>query len=100
MSKTLYVGNLLASVTVDDVHQLLGRYGTVVNSQVVLDPRTGRSLGFAFVEMADGAEAAIAALNGTQFLGRKLAVNEAQRRSDQPRHAPLPEIIERFEAHY
>ena len=100
MRKLLYAGNLPASATAGDLEQLFRQHGTVETAQIMADPRTGRSLGFGFVEMADGAEAAIAALHGTQFQGRSLTVNEAQRYSDEPHQGRLSDIIDRFEAHY
>jgi RNA recognition motif-containing protein len=85
MSKNLYVGNLPFSTTDDDLRQVFGQYGTVTKAQVVSDRETGRSRGFGFVEMADGADEAIAALSGTMFQGRALTVNEAKPREDRPR---------------
>jgi RNA recognition motif-containing protein len=85
MSKNLYVGNLPFQTTADDLQQVFGQYGTVTRAQVVSDRETGRSRGFGFVEMADGAEEAIAALHGTQFQGRTLTVNEARPREERPR---------------
>jgi RNA recognition motif-containing protein len=101
MSKTLYVGNLLARATSDDIREIFARYGTVTKAQVVVDPvrPTGRSLGFGFVEMADGAEAAIAALNGAMFQGRALTVNEAERSSEEPGQDRFSDILDRFETH-
>ena len=78
MSKNLYVGNLSFSCTADDLRELFGQHGSVSSAQVVSDRETGRSRGFGFVEMADGGEAAISALNGTDFQGRSLTVNEAR----------------------
>jgi RNA recognition motif-containing protein len=85
MSKNLYVGNLPFSTTSDDLQEAFGRFGTVTRAQVVADRETGRSRGFGFVEMSDGADAAIQALNGTQFQGRALTVNEAKPREDRGR---------------
>ena len=85
MSKKLYVGNLAFGTTSDDLLALFGQYGTVTSAQVVTDRATGQSRGFAFVEMSDGAEAAIQALNGSQFQNRQLTVNEAKPREDRPR---------------
>ena len=85
MSKKLYVGNLPFSTTADDLLEAFGNFGTVTQAQVVSDRETGRSQGFAFVEMAHGAEAAIAKLNGAQFQGRTLTVNEAKPREERPR---------------
>jgi RNA recognition motif-containing protein len=85
VSKKLYVGNLAFETTSDDLVGLFGQYGTVTSAQVVSDRETGRSRGFAFVEMSDGAEAAIQALNLSNFQGRGLTVNEAKPREDRPR---------------
>lgn len=82
MSKKLYVGNLSFDCTQDDLMQLFGQYGQVDSAQIVTDRDTGRSRGFAFVEMRDGADAAIQALNMFQFQGRNLTVNEAKPRED------------------
>ena len=83
--KNLYVGNLPFSTTSDDLVALFGEYGQVQRAQVVSDRETGRSRGFAFVEMGEGAEAAVTALNGAQFQGRTLTVNEAKPREERPR---------------
>ena len=85
MSKNLYVGNLPFGTTTDDLRDLFAQYGNVKSAQVVMDRETGRSRGFGFVEMNDGAEAAIEALNGKEFQGRSLAVNEARPREERPR---------------
>jgi RNA recognition motif-containing protein len=82
MSKNLYVGNLPYQTTADDLREAFAQYGTVSRAQVVSDRETGRSRGFGFVEMADGADEAIANLNGAQFQGRTLTVNEARPRED------------------
>ncbi|HVL11352.1 MAG TPA: RNA-binding protein, partial [Gemmata sp.] len=60
-------------------------YGTVLGAQIVSDRETGRSRGFAFVEMHTGGDEAIAGLNGTQLQGRTLTVNEAKPREERPR---------------
>ena len=85
MSKNIYVGNLTFQTTADDLRELFAQYGTVTSAQVVSDRDTGRSRGFGFVEMADGGDEAIAALNGTQHGGRSLTVNEAKPREERPR---------------
>jgi RNA recognition motif-containing protein len=85
MSKKLYVGNISFTTTNEDLAQAFGQHGTVTSAQVVMDRETGRSRGFAFVEMSDGAEAAIAAMNGAAFMGRTLTVNEARPREERPR---------------
>jgi cold-inducible RNA-binding protein len=78
MAKKLYVGNLSFNTSEDELRQAFGQHGTVNSVQIVMDRDTGQSRGFAFVEMADGAEQAIAALNGAQLGGRALTVNEAR----------------------
>ena len=82
MAKNLYVGNLAFETTAADLEALFGQHGTVQKAQIINDRETGRSRGFAFVEMSDGAEAAVQALNGQQFQGRTLTVNEAKPRED------------------
>ena len=85
MSKNLYVGNLPFSTTADDLREVFEQYGSVSRAQVITDRETGRSRGFGFVEMGDGAEEAISNLNGAQFQGRALTVNEAKPREERPR---------------
>lgn len=82
MSKRIYVGNIPFSVTEDELREAFGAHGSVSGVDVILDRETGRPRGFAFVEMegAQAAEAAIEALDGTDFGGRNLRVNEAQER--------------------
>lgn len=82
MGKRLYVGNLSYTVDSAGLQALFSAHGTVRNAEVVADRMTGRSKGFGFVEMSSDAEAqaAIAALNGTQYEGRALTVNEAKPR--------------------
>jgi RNA recognition motif-containing protein len=82
MTKNLYVGNLPFGTTEDDLRAEFSKHGTVVGAQIIKDRETGRSRGFAFVEMSDGADAAIAALNGAMFQGRTLTVNEARPREE------------------
>ena len=80
----IYVGNLPFSATEDDLRQAFGKYGTVGEVNLIRDQFSGRLRGFGFVEMADGtqANAAIAALNGTDLGGRSLTVNEARPRTE------------------
>lgn len=87
MGKNIYVGNLPYDTTGDDLVELFQAYGTVASSQVIIDKFSGRSRGFGFVEMADDgeAQASIEALNGTDYGGRPLTVNEAKPREDRPR---------------
>lgn len=80
MSKRLYVGNLAFAVSSDDLRELFGQYGSVASAEVISDRETGRSRGFGFVELSDGGDAAIEALNGTELQGRTLTVNEARPR--------------------
>ena len=84
MGRKLYVGNLGYSVTNSDLEKMFEPHGTVQSAQVIMDRDTGRSMGFGFVEMGNDAEAqnAIKALNGQQFNGRALTVNEARPRED------------------
>ena len=82
MSKKLYVGNISFNTTADDLREAFGQYGTVTSANVISDRETGRSRGFAFVEMDDGGDEAIEALNGQDFQGRTLTVNEARPRED------------------
>ncbi|MBX3102564.1 MAG: RNA-binding protein [Bacteroidetes bacterium] len=78
----IYVGNLSHSATEDDVRELFGGYGAVTSAKIILDRETRQSRGFAFVEMEDdtAGSQAIQELNGAQFMGRPLRVNEAQPR--------------------
>ena len=80
LSKKLYVGNLSFDSTEDDLKDLFGRHGTVESVAVIMDRDTGRARGFAFVEMADAqaADDAIRGLDGSDFGGRNIKVNEAQ----------------------
>jgi RNA recognition motif-containing protein len=82
MAKNLYVGNLVWGCTADDLLALFQEHGSVIRAQVITDRDTGRSRGFGFVEMSDdaGAQAATDALNGADFQGRPLTVNEAKPR--------------------
>ena len=84
-TKNLYVGNLPFQTTQADLEQLFGQYGTVTKAQVISDRETGRSRGFGFVEMSSGADEAIAAMNGAEYQGRRLTVNEAKPREERPR---------------
>ena len=85
--KNLYVGNLSHSTTESELRTAFEAHGTVEKISIVTDRDTGRSRGFAFVEMTNASEAdkAIAALNGTEFGGRTLTINEAKPKTDRPR---------------
>ena len=84
MGRKLYVGNLTYGVTNSTLEQMFAVHGTVESAQVIMDRDTGRSKGFGFVEMKTDqeAQAAIAAMNGKDFEGRALTVNEAKPRED------------------
>jgi cold-inducible RNA-binding protein len=90
MGKKLYVGNLGYAVTDSELMQLFQPHGTVESVQIIMDRDTGRSKGFAFVEMSsdEEAQAAIAALNGQEVAGRALTVNEARPRPEGGRGGP------------
>ena len=78
----LYVGNLSYQATEDDVVQAFEAFGEVASCSIIKDRQTGQSKGFGFVEMPNRneGEAAIAGLNGSDLMGRKLTVNEARPR--------------------
>jgi cold-inducible RNA-binding protein len=78
--KKIFVGNLDFGATEDSLRSLFEPYGSVESVRLMTDRDTGRSRGFAFVEMADsgGADKAITALNGTNLGGRALNINEAR----------------------
>lgn len=84
MSTKLYVGNLSFDATETDLRDLLAAHGPVNEINVVMDRETGRARGFAFATMdtEEGAKAAIAALNGKDWKGRALTVNEARPREE------------------
>ena len=80
MGKKLYVGNLPFSISDQDLQDKFSQFGTVESAKVIMDRDSGRSKGFGFVEMASDSEAqeAINNLNGQEFNGRSLTVNEAR----------------------
>jgi RNA recognition motif-containing protein len=84
MGKKLYVGNLGYDVNDADLSQLFSQHGQVESAAVIMDKMTGRSKGFGFVEMSSDqeAQAAIGALNGQDYNGRALTVNEAKPRPE------------------
>ncbi|WOO40770.1 RNA-binding protein [Rubellicoccus peritrichatus] len=83
----IYVGNLPYETEEDSLRQVFGEHGSVANVKIIVDHETGRSKGFAFITMSDSSEGntAIEALNGADFGGRPLKVNEARPREDRPR---------------
>ena len=80
MSTNIYVGNLPFSATSETIEKLFSTYGVVENVNLIKDRETGRLRGFGFVEMASGANEAIAALNDKDLDGRNLKVNLAKPR--------------------
>ena len=84
MAKKLYVGNLAFQTTSQDLQELFAQAGTVESAQIIEDRDTGRSKGFAFVEMSTEEEAASAIdqFNGKEVAGRMLKVNEARPREN------------------
>jgi cold-inducible RNA-binding protein len=84
MGSKLYVGNLSFDVDNSDLTQMFSAHGSVKSAQVITDRDTGRSKGFGFVEMSAESEAlaAISALDGREYKGRALTVNEARPRED------------------
>lgn len=86
MGKRLYVGNLSYSLRSQELEEVFRKVGEVVSAKVIMDQETGRSKGFAFVEMASDelGTAAIEALNGQEVGGRALRVTEANPRPERP----------------
>jgi len=86
MSTKLYVGNVPFSTTSQDLQTLFAQHGAVASVELISDKFTGRSRGFAFVEMAtpEDAQKAIQTLNGFAIEGRNLTVNEARPKEDRP----------------
>jgi len=82
----IYVSNLSWGTTSDSLQDLFSQYGEVTSANVITDRATGRSRGFGFVEMSDDAEgqAAIDALNDTDFEGKTIGVNVARPKTDRP----------------
>jgi len=83
MGRKVYVGNLSYETSQSDLETMFGAHGTVESAQIITDRDTGRSKGFAFVEMSSDAEAqaAIQALDGQDSGGRAIKVNEAKPRT-------------------
>jgi len=77
----IYVGNLSWGMSDQDLENLFAEHGSVTSAKIITDRMTNRSRGFGFVEMSDGGEAAIAALNDVEVEGRKLVVNESRPKS-------------------
>lgn len=86
MATKLYVGNLSWNTTEDGLKDIFSQAGSVVSATIMTDRMTGRSRGFAFVEMGSDQEAqkAIESLNGKEIDGRAIVVNEAKPQSERP----------------
>jgi len=86
MNTKLYVGNLSYNATENSLQDLFAQHGPVTEVNLMMDRMSGRPRGFAFVTMAtkEGADAATAALNGKEWEGRALTVNEARPREERP----------------
>ncbi len=84
MAKKLYVGNLSYNTHDEDLREAFSKIGEVTSVTLITDQATGRSKGFGFVEMAtdEDAQKAITTLNGTEFMGRNITVNEARPKTD------------------
>ncbi|MCL4441454.1 MAG: RNA-binding protein [Firmicutes bacterium] len=84
MVRTLYVGNLPWSTKREDLEEAFRAHGEVVGSRIITDRETGRSRGFGFVEVNDDdAEKMVEKMNGAEFEGRALTVNEAKPRAEE-----------------
>ena len=95
MSKRIYVGNLPYAASDDELASIFSEYGTVEYARVAIDRETGRSKGFAFVDLSNDEDAlkAIDALHGADYKGRTIVVNEArprEERSSGPRSFQRP----------
>lgn len=84
MARTLYVGNLPWATTPQDLADVFSAYGQVISSRIIKDKETNRSRGFGFVEVTDeDADSMVEAVNGKEYNGRILTVNEAKAREEQ-----------------
>ncbi len=92
MGKKLYIGGLPYSTTQEALASLFSEVGTVESARIITDRETGRSKGFAFVEMSSDTEAqsAIDKFNGQDFEGRRLTVNEARPQPPRESRGPRP----------
>ena len=80
----IYVGNLVFDVSEDDLREAFGQFGEITEVRLIMDKFSGKSKGFGFIEMPskDEAEKAIEEMNGKEFMGRALNVNEAKPKTD------------------
>ena len=89
MAKKLYVGGLPYSTTEDELRDAFAGAGSVTSASIIMDRMSGRSKGFGFVEMSTDEEAqkAVEMMNGKDFGGRTLTVNEARPMEERPRNS-------------
>ena len=82
----IYVGNIPYGASDQDLKELFSQYGQVDAAKIIIDKMNGQSKGFGFVTMQEKEEAmgAINAINGSEFMGRNLRVNESRSRDDRP----------------
>jgi len=83
--KKLFIGNLAAGTTAEDLNTMCAEFGQVSSSKMAIDRDTGANRAFGFVEMTEGAEAAITGLNNREWKGRNLTVNEAKPKEARPK---------------
>lgn len=83
---TLYVGNVSYDATENQLHDLFAQHGSVTDVNLMVDRVTQKARGFAFVTFAtkEAGDVAMAALNGQDFMGRKLKINDARPREERP----------------
>ena len=87
MPKSLYVGNLPWQVKEDEIAQKFSEAADIIATRLIVDKITGKSRGFAFVEVADeDAEKVVKAMNGYNWAGREIVVNEARPKKERTRH--------------
>lgn len=86
MAKKLFVGGLSWNTTEDTLREGFAKFGEIASAQIIFDKMSGRSKGFGFVEFSDDAAAdtAVAEMNGTEFDGRTITVNEARPMGERP----------------
>ena len=88
MPKSLYVGNLPWQVKEDEIAQKFSEAADIIATRLIADKITGKSRGFAFVEVADeDAEKVVKAMNGYNWAGREIIVNEARPKKERTRHS-------------
>ncbi len=85
MGINLYVGNLPYSTSGDELAEVFSQFGNVTRTAIIMDRERGRSKGYGFVEMDEGGEDAIEKMNGTEYGGRTIKVNEARPREQRER---------------